>query len=103
SVTGDDAEGARLRECLQECGVMTQDLLNDPTRRTLAKHRVIAGSQMVVRFDQGSTIPLSADVERVLINRLRTLWPVCDAVAVSDYGCGIVTPGVIRVLAEFQA
>src|SRR4051794_35407982 len=55
SVVGDDTEGRILRQALEERGVGTQHLLVEPGRRTIAKHRVIAAGQMLVRFDQGDT------------------------------------------------
>src|SRR5947209_20483764 len=48
SVIGDDPEGATLRNALEERGVATDLLLNDSTRRTLAKQRVVASSQLLV-------------------------------------------------------
>jgi D-beta-D-heptose 7-phosphate kinase/D-beta-D-heptose 1-phosphate adenosyltransferase len=102
SVTGDDAEGDLLRQSLEERGVSTEQLLSLPQRRTLSKQRIIAASQMVVRFDQGSTNPLQSETEQVFIQRLQSLFFECDAVIVSDYGYGIVTPRVIEALAELQ-
>src|SRR3954447_8960966 len=95
SVVGDDAEGQRLRQILQERGVGVEAVLAQHGRRTLAKHRVMAGSQLVVRFDQGDTEPVTWDVERRLLDRLADRFASVDAVVVSDYGYGIMTPALI--------
>jgi D-beta-D-heptose 7-phosphate kinase / D-beta-D-heptose 1-phosphate adenosyltransferase len=102
SVTGDDDEGVQLRAALAGADVETDSVLAVPSRRTLAKNRLFAASQMVVRFDEGSTEALDEETERALVERLRRLWPGVDAVVVSDYGYGIVTPGLIEVLGELQ-
>ncbi|MCA9875159.1 MAG: D-glycero-beta-D-manno-heptose 1-phosphate adenylyltransferase [Anaerolineales bacterium] len=102
SVIGQDQEGQRLRQALETRGVSSDDLLAHPARRTLSKNRVLAGSQITVRFDQGSTEPLDPDYEARLCLRLQVLWSDCDAVIVSDYGYGILTPRLIRTLAELQ-
>jgi D-beta-D-heptose 7-phosphate kinase / D-beta-D-heptose 1-phosphate adenosyltransferase len=103
SVVGDDPEGAILRDSLQGRGVGTAHLMTQPGRRTLAKHRVVAGSHLLVRFDQGCTGPIAADVEARLIWALESLWAGSDAVVVSDYGYGVLTPGVIAKVAAMQA
>jgi D-beta-D-heptose 7-phosphate kinase/D-beta-D-heptose 1-phosphate adenosyltransferase len=103
SVIGDDDESGRLRDVLAQRGVGAEDLVVQPSRRTLAKHRVVAASQLLVRFDQGSTDPIGPHAERALAGRLEALWPLCDAVIVSDYDYGILTPRIIATIAGLQA
>lgn len=98
SVVGDDPEGGLLRRHLEGKGVDVSGLLVDPGRRTLTKQRVLAESQMLLRLDQGSTEPLAPAVERALIGRLLDLAPRLDGLIVSDYGYGILTRRLIRVL-----
>ncbi len=102
SVIGDDGEGALLRQVLQERGVSTQHVLTHPGRQTLAKQRVIAGSQLLVRFDQGSTTALDSEMEQALMDELERCFPESDAVIVSDYGYGILTERVIQAIAKLQ-
>jgi D-beta-D-heptose 7-phosphate kinase/D-beta-D-heptose 1-phosphate adenosyltransferase len=103
SVVGDDHEGAVLRRLLADRGVIVDDLLADPGRATLAKNRVIAGSQLLVRFDQGSTGPIGPEAEGHILRRLAEVIRQSDAVIISDYGYGILTPRVIEALTAFQA
>jgi D-beta-D-heptose 7-phosphate kinase/D-beta-D-heptose 1-phosphate adenosyltransferase len=103
SVVGDDPEADRLRLELGRAGVATPDLIGEPGRRTLAKHRVSADGHMLVRFDQGSTERVSAICERRLVERLRASLDDTDAIVVSDYGYGVLTPRVLAALAELQA
>ncbi len=102
SVTGDDQEAVLLRRGLDQCGVATDCMIAHPARRTLTKQRVVANGHQVVRFDQGSTELLDAGAEADLIDRIAALWPHCDAVIVSDYGYGILTPNVIAALGTLQ-
>ncbi|MBD2460889.1 D-glycero-beta-D-manno-heptose 1-phosphate adenylyltransferase [Oscillatoria sp. FACHB-1407] len=103
SVIGDDHEGDRLRQALAARQVATADLLVTPTRTTLAKQRVMAADQVLVRFDQGSTEAIAPDLEDWVIERLTAEYAACDAVIVSDYGYGILTPRIIQRLATLQA
>lgn len=103
SVVGDDTEATILARRLDDHGVDTRALQRDPERRTLAKQRLLAGSHLLVRFDQGSTGPLGAAGERALAARLAELAAAHDAVLVSDYGYGILGPRVIAALGQSQA
>ena len=103
SVVGSDAEGRLLREILRARGVGIEAMLTQAGRRTLAKQRVMAGSQLVVRFDQGDTEPVDVAAERCLSERLASTFARVDAVVVSDYGYGIVTPAIVEQLAALQA
>jgi len=102
SVIGNDWEGTLLRQVLQERGVLTQHVLTHPDRRTLTKQRVVAASQLLVRFDQGSTAAIEPQTEQALIDQLEYYFLESDAVIVSDYSYGILTAGVIQALAKLQ-
>lgn len=103
SVIGQDPEGERVQQLLRQSGVSTDLLLVHPTRRTLAKHRVMANTQMLLRFDQGTTTAIDRQTEEAVIAQLSRWFPLCDAVLVSDYNYGIVTPRVLQALATLQA
>jgi D-beta-D-heptose 7-phosphate kinase / D-beta-D-heptose 1-phosphate adenosyltransferase len=103
SVVGADGEAATLRRALADHGVRGAALVEDPTRRTLAKQRLVADGHLLVRFDQGSTGPLAPAAEGAVSARLADLVGGHDAVVVSDYGYGILSPRTIATLAESQA
>lgn len=103
SLIGDDLEGRTLQQALENYGVSTSHLLAHPSRFTLGKQRVIAGSQMVVRFDQGSTQAADRETEKAMIQRIKALLPECHALIISDYDYGLLTPRVIRALSKLQA
>jgi D-beta-D-heptose 7-phosphate kinase/D-beta-D-heptose 1-phosphate adenosyltransferase len=103
SVVGADAESAMLREALAARGVATRHLFVDPARRTLVKHRVFAGPQMLVRFDAGTTARVDRAQEARLAAALDEAFAAHDAVVVSDYGYGILTARLVARLAELQA
>lgn len=98
SAVGDDPEGASLLRLLGERGIETDGVRVERSRRTLAKQRVVAGGQLLVRFDQGCTGPIDPATERDLIERLTERFARSDAVIVSDYGYGVMTPRVIAAL-----
>src|SRR5215208_1401052 len=52
SVIGTDEAGSQLLDSLEQRQVSTEHILRAPNRSTLAKQRILAGAQIVVRFDQ---------------------------------------------------
>ena len=103
SVIGTDDEADRLRAALRQARVPDHDVLGAPERRTLAKQRVLAGDQMLARFDSGTTAPLPAAIEDEFIARLLGAIPGVDAVLVSDYGYGILGGRVSAALRQALA
>jgi len=102
AATGDDPDADELAAVLAARGVPTDHLLRHTGRRTLAKRRVMAAGQMICRLDQGDKSPVPPATEVRLIERLHDLWPGTDAVLLSDYGYGVLTPAVIAALADRQ-
>lgn len=101
SVVGLDADSEALQQQLIQYGVETSLMLLDPDRTTLTKQRVIANGQLVVRFDQGSTAPLSGRSEDKLIALIQQqVGQTVDAVIVSDYGYGICALKLIEAIAQ---
>jgi D-beta-D-heptose 7-phosphate kinase/D-beta-D-heptose 1-phosphate adenosyltransferase len=102
SLRGDDAEGEVIAELLRERDIDTEHLLCVPGRKTLCKQRICADSQLVVRLDQGDTGAPPEPIQTALRARLSALMRRCDAVLLSDYGYGALSPELIQALAQAQ-
>jgi D-beta-D-heptose 7-phosphate kinase/D-beta-D-heptose 1-phosphate adenosyltransferase len=102
SAVGDDGEGRRIVEALAMQGISCETISRDSRRQTLAKQRVVGANHLLVRFDQGTTSRLAEDTEHELLERLISLHRQCDAIVISDYCYGIVTPRIIRCLSHLQ-
>jgi D-beta-D-heptose 7-phosphate kinase/D-beta-D-heptose 1-phosphate adenosyltransferase len=102
SVCGNDEEGERTLSLLQEKGVNTDCVIKDKSRATLTKQRVLADNHLLLRFDQGSTEDISNGLEQNLITNIKKLYKECDAVILSDYDYGILTPAVIDTVARLK-
>ena len=102
SAIGDDGEGDRLRAALAARGVDTDGLEVVPGRETLTKERVLAGDQMLLRVDSGTTTDVDTRTESRLIDQLTSAYRDADAVIVSDYDYGILTSGVVAALADLE-
>jgi D-beta-D-heptose 7-phosphate kinase/D-beta-D-heptose 1-phosphate adenosyltransferase len=58
---------------------------------------------MLLRLDQGTTAPVDTQTEQALADHLTDCYSRCDAITVSDYRYGVLTPRLIALLAELQA
>jgi D-beta-D-heptose 7-phosphate kinase/D-beta-D-heptose 1-phosphate adenosyltransferase len=101
SVVGDDAAGRALRRALGNAGVADADVLTEPGRVTVAKRRLVAGEQMLLRYDEGGPDPVAGAADE-LQQRLEEAFAAVDAVLVSDYGYGVLAPPVVEALARLQ-
>lgn len=94
-VVGDDEAGHKLLADFSEMNVDGGHSLIDSARVTSQKCRVVAERQQVVRFDRETTEPLSNDTESRLLERLPAALRESDALILSDYGKGVLTPRVL--------
>lgn len=102
SVVGCDHEAELLKDVLIRQGLDISSVMCDRTRQTITKQRVLAGDQLLVRFDTGSTGQIAGAYEQEMIDLLERKFHEVDAVVVSDYGYGIVTDKVIKTIARLQ-
>lgn len=102
SVTGKDEEGDKAIRALDEMGIRTKFVLRDPSRETIVKTRVMAQSQVLVRFDHGTEEHIDHHTEQKLIAQISAIYPKCDAVIIADYNKGVLTPNIIKALKRLQ-
>ena len=95
-VVGNDPSGERLKHGLSELGALDQCLIVDESRQSTTKTRIIAHSQLVVRADRESRVPVNGKVEAQILSCLKEALKRADAFVVSDYDKGVVTPGILR-------
>jgi D-beta-D-heptose 7-phosphate kinase/D-beta-D-heptose 1-phosphate adenosyltransferase len=100
---GNDAAAERLSHELELHGVKGDGLVEDRSRPTTIKSRVVAGSQHVVRFDRESDAPLSRAVRAQVMAAVRQRLPEADVLLISDYAKGLVSPGLVREVLALAA
>lgn len=94
---GDDAAGERLSSLLKEEGIQAA-LHVHPSRPTTVKSRILARGQQMLRFDQELTTPFTGQEEDALLQAAEELLQQCQAIVVSDYNKGLVTPSFMQGL-----
>jgi len=107
-VVGRDAPGDEVLGLFHGAGMPTDGIVTENGRPTPVKTRIMAGGypatrQQVVRLDREPEGELQTITEDALVTRLTGLAERADAILVSDYGYGTVTPRVferIRAIAR---
>ena len=94
-VIGDDRAGERVRAELRESGAAAESLIVEEGRPTTVKTRIIAHNQLVVRADRERRTPVEGRAAERIIQALGELLEGADALVISDYDKGAVTPGVL--------
>jgi rfaE bifunctional protein kinase chain/domain len=105
-VTGQDEPGRRLIEAMtgriDVRHVVSHRSLTTPTKTRILAGGVHSAKQQVVRVDRAPRQSLPEDVRKAVARRLLAALSRCDALLVSDYGTGLVTPilvsGAQRIL-----
>jgi len=99
-IVGSDADGDRLRSALDSAGISAR-LIEDPTRRTTRKLRVVTTrNQQVARIDYEHDRPTNGESEQRLIAAVREALADVDVVLISDYQKGAVTASVARAVID---
>ena len=101
-MVGADAEGRRLLAGLPR-QVDRRQVVRAKPYRTPVKTRILAGGihsakQQIVRIDREAGWPLAEAVSRTFAAKLTAALGQCDAVLLSDYGSGLVTPALAAAL-----
>ncbi|HSE33163.1 MAG TPA: D-glycero-beta-D-manno-heptose-7-phosphate kinase [Pyrinomonadaceae bacterium] len=97
-VVGNDRAAEQLRATLSQITSQDGNLVGDESRPTTLKTRIIAHSQPVVRTDRESRTPIDPRIEDIVIERLKAELPRADALVVSDYDKGAVTPYILETI-----
>lgn len=102
TLLGRDDAGRRVREALP-AGVSRRGLLTPAGFQTPVKTRILAGGvhsakQQVVRIDRRSPSRITAEDRAAIRRAALAALPSADAVLMSDYGSGIVTPALGRAI-----
>jgi D-beta-D-heptose 7-phosphate kinase/D-beta-D-heptose 1-phosphate adenosyltransferase len=103
-VVGADDAGRRLRDRLGGIGIATDGLVEDRSRPTVEKVRVVTErNQQIARIDYEHDEEVASDVERRVVGRVLDLGRDADALLVSDYLKGTVTASVMKALVGLKA
>ena len=103
-LVGADDAGQRLLKSLSR-QIDRRQVVRARGYRTPVKTRILAGGihsakQQIVRIDREAGWPLDDAVSAAFAKKLGAALGACDAVMLSDYGSGLVTPALAAAVAS---
>ncbi|MEY4876139.1 MAG: hypothetical protein RL708_1288 [Bacteroidota bacterium] len=103
SVIGKDANGKKLISVCKKNKIKTDGLISSSSRITTLKARVIGNNHQLIRFDYETTIDITFQEEKKIIESFikAAKKEKFDAVILEDYNKGVLTKNVITQIIDF--
>lgn len=95
-VIGNDANGERLLGAFADKKIDVSGLIRDRERTTIVKRRIIGSNQQLLRIDWEDITPISTFLEYALLRNIESKIDELDAIILSDYDKGVLTPMVAK-------
>ncbi|MBW1840986.1 MAG: D-glycero-beta-D-manno-heptose-7-phosphate kinase [Deltaproteobacteria bacterium] len=100
-VIGEDIHGQLLFNKLNEFGVDTEGVVQEPDRPTTRKTRIIAGNQHILRIDRETRSSISKQTLEAVTRCIENKIHDADVVLISDYAKGLITKTLLIKLITF--
>jgi D-glycero-beta-D-manno-heptose-7-phosphate kinase len=102
SVIGNDMRAQTFYDLLQKQGIPALGIIEDPTRVTTVKTRIISNHQHLLRVDREIDRPLSSEAEERFISHILTVLNThsISSIIFEDYDKGAITPRVISEIVK---
>lgn len=95
---GKDRSGDDLKNLLQTLGVSVKSIVQDKSRRTVLKERVVSEHQQLLRVDYESDSPVSVKTHQKILGHLRQMIRKVDGIIIQDYAKGLIQPYLLKNL-----
>jgi len=96
AIVGDDDEAKTVTHLLEQQNMTTQGIIRQKRRITTVKHRILAGSQQLLRIDNETDTPINEEEENILLAKFQELAVGVNVIIFEDYDKGVLTPSVIE-------
>ncbi|MDO6992731.1 D-glycero-beta-D-manno-heptose-7-phosphate kinase [Brachyspira innocens] len=90
-VIGKDNSADTIIKSMNKANISTKGIVEDDSRDTITKTRIVANTQQIVRIDNESTEPFSASIMKKIEKNFTDNVDNYNAVIISDYAKGIIT------------
>jgi rfaE bifunctional protein kinase chain/domain len=100
AVVGQEADGDTFFSLLEQRGLPAEGMVRSASRMTTVKHRILAGSQQLLRVDAETTVPLNEEEQISLWGKIEQLLPQAHVVIFEDYDKGVLSEELIGKIVE---
>lgn len=99
-VIGYDNYGTIFNSLLSEQKINHYGIIEDDSRPTTAKTRVIADSQHIVRIDKESKETINKNIQNKIFEYLKSIIKNLDGIILQDYNKGVLSSSLISQIIE---
>jgi len=92
TVLGCDESATLVKNLLHDISAEFTSVIEESGRTTTKKSRIIASNQQIIRFDDENRSDISVASQELLYSTLVSKITQYDAILLSDYGKGVLTP-----------
>jgi D-beta-D-heptose 7-phosphate kinase / D-beta-D-heptose 1-phosphate adenosyltransferase len=103
TVIGEDAAGDEALTLMKNFKNNRESIFRSASRDTIVKTRVVAGAQVITRFDIGTTSTIPDEIASDIAQFLDKHYATFDAVVIADYDKGMISKRLLQVIAKLQA
>ncbi len=96
SVIGADADGETLMRLFAKNELRFDGLVQSAQRITTIKHRILAGSQHILRVDSETDKAINEEEQQLLWQKIQKMLPECQVVIFEDYDKGVLNESIIQ-------
>jgi len=98
SLIGDDQDGDEFLSLMDQARLDSSLIYRESSRKTSIKHRLIAGTQQLLRVDEEDRSPIKAASSDALLEMLSKLLSSekLDALIIQDYNKGLLSENLIK-------
>ena len=102
SVIGKDLKAKTFQSLLKKRNLSNEGILENETRKTTVKTRIIADNQQLMRVDEEITTDLTPETAKQFIHQIQTIISDKEihAIIFEDYDKGSITPEVIKAIVD---
>ncbi len=98
AVVGQDTDSENLDRLLRTHALSNEGILKSASRMTTIKHRIMAGSQQLLRVDSEMDTPISDEDSQRLLQKIEALLPQVQVIIFEDYDKGVLTLPLIEAV-----
>jgi len=108
SIIGNDEAGRAVLNHFADDNINLEGLIISDEQDTVSKTRIMAGDdhtskQQVIRIDKEAQYHIAPHLEEDLLSYLTNISKEIDALLVSDYGHGVITPKLIEKISQIAS
>ena len=102
SVIGADTKAQELKELLSQEGISTDELIEDKSRITTTKFRIIGNNAQLIRVDDEIDTSLSIEISKIFVRRIEQIVNKqnIDILLFQDYDKGLLDENNIRQIID---